>query len=97
MDDVIALGIDAKHPTRIALRHSSVWIELYGNRIGLLGGIDLDILAKRSRAEVYEIVLECGRRYRRMTKAMPLERKFHSRLRAGRKLLGNGSSRTAVA
>ena len=65
MDDAIALGIDAKHSNEDCIAAYERWIELYGRRIGLLGGIDLDILCQKKPDEVYEIVLERGRRYRR--------------------------------
>ena len=38
MDDVIALGIDAKHSNEDVIAPFERWIELYGDRIGLLGG-----------------------------------------------------------
>jgi uroporphyrinogen decarboxylase len=65
MDDVIALGIDAKHSNEDCIARYERWIELYGGRIGLLGGIDLDILCQKKPEEVYQIVLERGRIYRR--------------------------------
>ena len=57
MDDVIALGINAKHSNEDIIAPYERWIELYGDRIGLLGGIDVDILCRKAPAEVYEIVL----------------------------------------
>ena len=57
----IARGIDAKHSTRTprALRQ---WIALYGKRIGLLGGIDVNAYA--APAEVVTEVVEKGTRFR---------------------------------
>ena len=52
--------------TRYCIAPYERWIELYGSRIGLLGGIDLDILCQKKPVRVYEIVLEHGRRYRHM-------------------------------
>ena len=66
MDDVIALGIGAKHSNEDCVAPFERWIELYGRRIGLLGGIDLDILCQKKPEQVYDIVLERGRRDRRM-------------------------------
>lgn len=72
MDDVIALGIDAKHSNEDCIAPYERWIESYGDRIGLLGGIDLDILCQKKPHEIYEIVLERGRCYRRMAKGYAL-------------------------
>ena len=72
MDDVIALGIDAKHSNEDCIAPFERWIELYGERIGLLGGIDLDIVCQKKPEQVYDSVLERGRRYRRMAKGYAL-------------------------
>ena len=72
MDDVIALGIDAKHSNEDCIAPYERWIERYSDRIGLLGGIDLDILCQKQPNEVYEIVLERGRRFRRMARGYAL-------------------------
>ncbi len=64
MDDVIALGIDAKHSNEDIIAPFERWIELYGNRIGLLGGIDVDLLCQLTPAEIAEIVFDRGSRYR---------------------------------
>jgi uroporphyrinogen decarboxylase len=64
MEDVIGLGINAKHSNEDAIAPFERWIELYGGRIGLLGGIDVDLLCQKSPAEVKAAVLEKGRRYR---------------------------------
>ena len=39
-------------------------IELYGSKIGLFGGIDVNTLCFNSYDEVYKKVLEDGQRYR---------------------------------
>jgi uroporphyrinogen decarboxylase len=72
MDDVIALGIDAKHSNEDVIAPYERWIELYGSRIGLLGGIDVDLLCRKEPAEVFEIVLERGKRYRSMARGYAL-------------------------
>ena len=72
MDDVIALGIDAKHSNEDVIAPYERWIELYGSRIGLLGGIDVDLLCRKEPAEVFEVVLERGRRYRSMARGYAL-------------------------
>jgi uroporphyrinogen decarboxylase len=63
MDDVIELGIDAKHSNEDAIAPFEKWIKLYSDRIGLLGGIDLDLLCLKKPDEVYETVLESGMRF----------------------------------
>jgi uroporphyrinogen decarboxylase len=64
MDDVIALGINAKHSNEDAIAPYDRWIELYGDRIGLLGGIDVDTLYRKTPAEIVEEVVEKGTRFR---------------------------------
>ncbi|MFW6414061.1 MAG: uroporphyrinogen decarboxylase family protein [Verrucomicrobiota bacterium] len=64
MEDVIALGIDAKHSNEDAVAPFDKWIELYGDRIGLLGGFDMDFLCLKSETEIYEAVLEQGQHFR---------------------------------
>ena len=65
MEDIIAAGIDAKHSNEAAVAPFERWIENYGDRIGLFGGIDLDFLCQSSAEKVYETVLEKGTRYRK--------------------------------
>ena len=72
MDDVIALGINAKHSNEDIIAPYERWIELYGDRIGLLGGIDVDILCRKPPAEVYDIVLVRGQKYRSLAKGYAL-------------------------
>jgi len=64
MDDVIALGIDAKHSNEDTIAPFGDWIDRYGDRIALLGGFDLDFLCTQDPDTIYETVLEQGRRYR---------------------------------
>lgn len=66
MDEVIALGINAKHSNEDAISPYETWISRYGDRIGLLGGIDLDILCVEKPEAVFEKVLERGRRFRQL-------------------------------
>jgi len=72
MEDVIALGIDAKHSNEDAIAPFEQWIARYGDRIGLLGGIDVDILCQKTPAEIQEIVVERGLRYRRAARGYAL-------------------------
>jgi len=64
MDEVIALGIDAKHSNEDAIAPFGQWIAAYGGRIGLLGGFDMDLLCTATPEELYERVLADGRRFR---------------------------------
>jgi uroporphyrinogen decarboxylase len=72
MDDLIGLGIDAKHSNEDEIASFEVWIEKYNDRIGLFGGIDVNILCLNSYDEIYRIVLEKGKRYRKMAKGYGL-------------------------
>ena len=64
MDDVIALGIDAKHSNEDAIAPFGRWIAEYGGRIALLGGFDMDFLCSKTETEVYEAVREQGKAFR---------------------------------
>lgn len=64
MDDYIAAGIDAKHSNEDCIAAFDKWIELYGKRIGLFGGIDLDRLCCDRPSEIRAHVLEAGTRFR---------------------------------
>ncbi len=64
MDDVIAIGINAKHSNEDVIAPFDEWISRSGDRIGLLGGIDVDILCQKTPADIVDIVSEKGRRFR---------------------------------
>jgi uroporphyrinogen decarboxylase len=64
MEDVIALGINAKHSNEDTIAPFDEWIARYGDRIGLLGGIDVDLLCQESPETISKTVLEKGRRFR---------------------------------
>lgn len=64
MEDVIDLGIDAKHSNEDVIAPFDRWIELYGDRIGLLGGIDVDLLCQKGAQEIVIEVVEKGTRFR---------------------------------
>jgi uroporphyrinogen decarboxylase len=66
MDDIIALDIDAKHSNEDEIAPFEKWIELYGDKIGLFGGIDVNILTLNNYDEVFKYVLEKGTKYRGM-------------------------------
>jgi hypothetical protein len=64
MEDIIGLGIDAKHSNEDQIAPFDMWIEKYSDRIGLLGGFDLNLLVLESPDTVYRTVVEQGMRYR---------------------------------
>ncbi len=64
MDDMIAVGIDAKHSNEDVIAPFGTWIERFGDRIGLVGGVDVDILCRESPDVIFERVMEMGRRFR---------------------------------
>jgi len=72
MEDIIATGIDAKHSNEDEIAPFEKWIELYNDRIGLFGGIDVNTLILNPYDEVYRIVLEKGLKYRAMSKGWGL-------------------------
>lgn len=64
MDDILDLGIDAKHSNEDSIAPFDRWIEDYGRKVGLLGGFDMDFLCARSPDEIHAAVLEQGKRFR---------------------------------
>jgi uroporphyrinogen decarboxylase len=72
MDDIINLGIDAKHSNEDQIAPYSEWIEKYSDRIGLLGGFDLNLLVLEKPETVYSTVLEQGTLYRGAAKGYGL-------------------------
>lgn len=65
MEDLIAAGIDAKHSNEDQIAPFSKWIELYSPRIGLLGGIDVNVLCLLTHDEVYNKVLSDAAEFRK--------------------------------
>ena len=72
MDDLINIKINAKHSNEDNIAPYSKWIELYGDRIGLLGGIDVDILTQNTSEDIYKIVIEKGKIYRELANGYAL-------------------------
>ncbi|MDX1284811.1 MAG: uroporphyrinogen decarboxylase family protein [Draconibacterium sp.] len=72
MDDILKLGIDAKHSNEDEIAPFEKWIELYNNKIGLFGGIDVNILTLNEPDEVYKIVLDKGTKFRKICKGYGL-------------------------
>jgi hypothetical protein len=64
MEDIIDLGIDAKHSNEDQIAPFPLWIEKYSDRIGLFGGFDLNLLVLEKPETIYQTVLEQGTRYR---------------------------------
>jgi uroporphyrinogen decarboxylase len=54
MDDIIALGYDAKHSFEDKIQPIEQAYEAYHSRIALLGGLDMDFMCIRSEQEVYD-------------------------------------------
>jgi hypothetical protein len=72
MEDIINVGIDAKHSNEDGIAPFEEWITRYNDRIGLFGGIDVNTICLKPYDEVYKIVLEKGTRYREMSKGYGL-------------------------
>ena len=72
MDDIINLGIDAKHSNEDQIAPFEKWIELYNDRIGLFGGFDLNFIMLNNYDDVFRGVVEEGTRFRRIAKGYGL-------------------------
>lgn len=72
MEDVLALGIEAKHSNEDAIASFSRWIEDYSDRIALLGGFDMDVLCQKTPDEIFELVKTKGAEYRRSARGYAL-------------------------
>lgn len=72
MEDILALGIDAKHSNEDQIASFDLWIEKYGGRIGLLGGIDLNDLCLMKPQAIFDSVVEKGKRFRANAKGYAL-------------------------
>lgn len=72
MEDLIGLGIDAKHSNEDQIAPFEKWIELYGNRIGMSGGIDVNTVCSSAPDDICREVLEKGARFRRLSKGYGL-------------------------
>jgi uroporphyrinogen decarboxylase len=72
MEDIINLGIDAKHSNEDQIAPFQVWIEKYSDRIGLFGGFDLNLLVLEKPETVRHIVLDRGVQYRKAAKGYGL-------------------------
>lgn len=64
MDDVLAIGIDAKHSNEDAVAPYDRWIRDYSDQIGLCGGFDLDFLCRSEPEAISNRVYNDGKRFR---------------------------------
>ncbi len=58
MEDIIAAGVDAKHSNEDNIAPFRRWVEEYGDRIGNVGGVDMNILCTEDEAGVALYVRE---------------------------------------
>ena len=72
MDDIIGLGIDAKHSNEDQIAPFETWIKNYNDRIGLFGGFDLNLLVLETPETIYNTVLKQGTVYRNTAKGYGL-------------------------
>jgi uroporphyrinogen decarboxylase len=64
MEDMIAAGINAKHSNEDQIAPFERWIDLYGSRIGLFGGIDVNLLCMATPDDVFRMVTEKAKLFR---------------------------------
>jgi uroporphyrinogen decarboxylase len=73
MEDCIeTVKIDAKHSNEDQIADFEKWIEKYTDRIGLFGGIDVNILCTESPQTITEIAYEKAIKYRNMANGFAL-------------------------
>ena len=72
MEDLLALGIDAKHSNEDQIAPFDLWVERYAGRIGLLGGVDVNELCLQKPQEIFDSVVEKGKRFRAHAKGYAL-------------------------
>jgi uroporphyrinogen decarboxylase len=72
MEDMIEIGIMAKHSNEDNIAPFDKWINLYGNRIALVGGFDLNFLCSSTPEDIFDVVVELGQKYRRQARGYAL-------------------------
>lgn len=72
MDDIIAMGIDAKHSNEDQIAPFMEWIDGYSDKIGLFGGFDLNLLVLNKPDDVFQTVLKQGTIFRAKAKGYGL-------------------------
>ena len=68
MEEMLAVGIDAKHSNEDVIAPFDIWIKKYGSRIGLLGGFDVDLLCTGKSDDIKHRIIEDGQRFRNSAK-----------------------------
>jgi uroporphyrinogen decarboxylase len=72
MDDLIFAGIDGKHSNEDIIAPFDHWIDTYGDRIALLGGIDVDLLCQKNPPEIFDYIVSQGMFYRERARGYAL-------------------------
>lgn len=72
MEDVINLGINGKHSNEDAIAPFQKWISMYGDRIALVGGIDVDLLCLEPPDIIYKTVIDSAQKFRKSTSGYAL-------------------------
>lgn len=72
MEDLIGLGIDAKHSNEDQIAPFQEWVDKYSQRIGLLGGFDLNLLILEKPETIFQRVVKEGTRFRFLSKGYGL-------------------------
>ena len=72
MEHIIDAGINAKHSNEDVIAPYDRWIEDYGDRIGMFGGVDTDRVCQMKPEELYEFVIKEGTRFRSKAKGFAL-------------------------
>jgi len=72
MDEMIELGIDAKHSNEDQIAPFDKWIDLYSEKIGLVGGIDVNLLCQEEPGDIKQKVIEDGKRFRQTARGYAL-------------------------
>jgi uroporphyrinogen decarboxylase len=72
MEAAIQAGIDAKHSNEDQIAPFRYWIDHYNDRIGLFGGIDVDVICRGEPRAVYEDVLRQATEYRAVARGYAL-------------------------
>jgi len=64
MDELIAIGIDAKHSNEDQIAPFPEWVHRYGDKIGNFGGIDTDAVCRLDEVEmrdyIYNVLDQCN-------------------------------------
>jgi len=72
MEDLIGTGIDAKHSNEDQIAPFGQWLDRYGDRIALFGGIDFSLLCAEDSRIVFEEVVRLGTKFRSSARGFAL-------------------------